>query len=146
MSSVFFPILGVCLGAIIPLLIFKVRDIISNLKHEIAQLNRKVIRLNDESFENERTIRTLRQKIDRLQNKNLCIGATFYYPNGHDFKSELINKRAKIVEITDGVVKSKLIDDKGEFIDDECWTGNVSNSVNYVYESQNKLKFNFEEN
>lgn len=146
MSNVFFPILGILLVVTIPLLVFKITNIISDLKSEIVQLNRKVMRLNSESYENERTIRTLRQKIDRIQNNNLCVGATFYYPDNHDFKTELVNKRAKIVEISDGIVKSRLINSRGEFIDDNIWTGNVSNSVNYVYENQNKLKFNFETN
>ena len=146
MSNVFFPILGVFLGVTIPLLVVKITNTISNLKSEIVQLNRKVMRLNNESYENERVIRTLRRKVESLQNKNLCVGATFYYPDGHDFKPELVNKRAKIVEISDGVIKSRLINSRGEFIDDNLWTGTISNSVNYVYENQNKLKFNFETN
>lgn len=146
MSNVFFPILGACLGAIIPLLIFKISNIISKLKFEVRDLNRKVVSLNEASYENERIIRVLRQKVENLQNKNLCVGATFYYPSGHNFRDSLVNKRAKIVEIDDGIVKSRLIDSNGDFIDDTVWEGTVSNSVNYIYDAQNKLKFNFESN
>jgi len=146
MYNVFFPILGTCLGVIIPLLIFKISNIISNLKSEVIDLNIKISSLNDDSYENERTIRILRQKVESLENKNLCVGATFYYPSGHNFKDSLVNKRAKIVELDGGVVKSRLIDSNGDFIDDIVYEGNTSNSVNYIYEVQNKLKFNFEKN
>jgi len=91
----------------------------------------------------ELEIEKLKRKISRIQNKFFYVGSTFYYPSSYNFKPELVNKRAKIIGISNGVVSSRLIDDDGNFVDDNIWTGSVESSLNYIYEKNNRLMFNF---
>ena len=88
-------------------------------------------------------IRKLERKIKSLQSKKFCVGATFFYPQGHNFKDELVGKRAKIVEITNEQIKSRLIDSEGNFIDETIWNGVPESALTYIYEDNCGLYFNF---
>lgn len=87
--------------------------------------------------------RKLEFKIKSLQTKNFCVGATFFYPRDHNFKDEIVGKRAKIVEITNEQVKSRLIDGEGNFIDEMVWTGSAESALTYIYENNCGIYFKF---
>jgi hypothetical protein len=137
-------ILSSLLGVVIPLSIFFIFDLRSknkNLKLKIDTLESEYRHRENQKIGE---IIKLKQKIISLQNRNLCVGAIFYYPEGFNFKDELIGKRTKIVEIDDDHIKSRLIGDEGEFIDDIVWEGSKSSALNYFYESSNNnLMFKF---
>ena len=88
-------------------------------------------------------VRKLELKIKSLQSKKFCVGATFFYPQGHNFKDELVGKRAKIIEITNEQVKSRLIDSEGNFIDEMVWTGSAESALTYIYEDNCGIYFKF---
>lgn len=88
-------------------------------------------------------VRKLESKIKSLQTKNFCVGATFFYPREHNFKDEIVGKRAKIVEITNEQVKSRLIDSEGNFIDENVWTGSAESALTYIYENNCGIYFKF---
>jgi hypothetical protein len=132
-------VLGCFIGLMTPLTI----NYILNLKSEINQLKREKRRYNNDLYYKDERIKYLEDKLTKTLNNNLMVGATFYYPDGYDFKPELVNKRAKIIEISDGVIKTRLIDEFGEFMDDKVWTGTPSNAKNYIYEPNRNLNFKF---
>jgi len=88
-------------------------------------------------------IHSLEIKNENLQRRNFCVGSTFFYPHNHNFRDELVGKRAKIVEITSTGVKSRLIDTYGNFIDETLWNGTPESALTYIYEDNHNLRFNF---
>lgn len=88
-------------------------------------------------------VRKLELKVKSLQTKNFCVGATFFYPRDHNFKDEIVGKRAKIVEITNEQVKSRLIDSEGNFIDETVWNGVPESALTYIYEDNCGIHFKF---
>ena len=100
--------------------------------------------LNEDRIENFRCeVRKLERKIKSLQTKNFCVGATFFYPRDNNFKDEIVGKRAKIVEITNEQVKSRLIDSEGNFIDETVWNGVPESALTYIYEDNCGIYFKF---
>ena len=139
-------VLSCLLGIMTPLSIFFITNLSS--KNKMLKLRINVLEAENRVLEYEkndrnRKINQLKGEIEKLQNKNFCVGAIYYYPEGYNFKDQLVGKRSKIISINDGVVKSRLINDKGEFIDDNVWEGTIDSAMNYIYESNRNLKFKF---
>jgi hypothetical protein len=129
-------VLGVVLGAVVSFGVDRLIDRSSR----IIDLKNEVDRLRH-------TLNTIKTEVDSLPKKsttNLRVGTIFYYPEGQNFKDELVGRRAKIIGIScDGRTSIKLIDEKGVFIDDKVWNGSVHDTKYFIFESNGGLPFNF---
>jgi len=141
--------LSVFLGLLFCMCVFlliKISDYKDNVNTIETKLwyEKRLNTLNESCINGLRSeINSLVVKNNNLQRRNFCVGATFFYPNGHNFRDELVGKRAKIIEITSTGVKSRLIDTEGNFIDETVWNGVPESALTYIYEDNHNLKFNF---
>ena len=102
------------------------------------------LRIKEENFNNRtREVNELRSLLENKPEVDLHIGAYFYYPPNHNFRDELIGKRAKIVGLNGDKVFSRLVDDDGNFIDNIEWGGSRQSALNYIYEFNNCMNFKF---
>lgn len=144
---------SVTFGVLTPVLLVTCILLLINMSNQKTKINslEGMIRcekglntLKENYIDDLRTeVRKLESKIKSLQTKNFCVGATFFYPRDHNFRDEIVGKRAKIVEITNDQVKSRLIDSEGNFIDETVWNGVPESALTYIYEDNCGLYFNF---
>jgi hypothetical protein len=128
---------------VLSLLCFITINYILNLRSKIEKLEREKGRA-EYNVNDLISINTeLNRKILNLSKKNFKVGAKFFYPSGDNFRDELVGKRAMIVEITSSHVKSRLIDSKGDFIDDKIWQGSPCSVDTYIFEDGDSLKHKF---
>ena len=128
---------------VLSLLCFITINYILNLRSKIEKLERENIRSTNRINGLFNVNDELSKKILVLGRKNFKVGAKFFYPSGYDFRDELVGKRAIIVEITSSHVKSRLIDSKGDFIDDKIWQGSPCSVDTYIFEDGDSLKHKF---
>lgn len=101
----------------------------------------KLDRLREDHF---RERREYQNKIDIIQKRKIRVGSVFYYPTNLHFVEKVAGKRAKIVEITQDKVVSRLVDENDNFIDNMSWKGSVSSAMNYIFVGEvNSLKHEF---
>lgn len=135
-----------CFTILITYLLIKIssnKDSLTYFKAELDFQKNRNTNLRRDNVRLRNIIDDLDNELKKIQSKNLKVGSTFFYPRGFNFKEELVGKRAKIVSIEGSSIKSMLIDEKGFFVDDVVWSGTADSSLNYIYENNNTLYFEF---
>lgn len=134
----------VTLASLIALFIFIRKTL--KLSGEKVKLDGKVVELLENHLRDYRALkREYRDKLKQYRHRRVIKGAYFYYPDGYNFKQELVGKRSKIVDLELDVetgrtkVHSRLVDEAGRFIDDTTWNGDITSAVNYIFEPNEHL-------
>jgi hypothetical protein len=140
-------IIFISLGLILTFIII---NHILNLKNNILSLKFELRREKNLNNLYENTINELREEktillreYEILNRKNLYIGSTFFYPVKHNINDELIGKRGKIIGIDNIIIKTKLIDLDGNFINDKVYFCTHKAALSYLYEEKQNLYFKF---
>jgi poly(3-hydroxyalkanoate) synthetase len=142
----FLGIIIACFIILVAYLLIKIssyKDLLTYFKSQLDFQENRNVNLTHDKERLRRIIDDLNNELKKIQSKNLKVGSTFFYPRGFNFKEELVGKRAKIVSIQSSSIKSMLIDEKGFFVDDVVWEGTADSSLNYIYENNNTLYFEF---